>query len=245
MFSPLIVNDYINQLEALKRDGKENTRDTKDILELYNSIDKTLNNIEFDLYSDNSWLLNCIGKYYQDKNDYQKAIEWYTKSANLNNFHAMNNLGYYYYYTMFNYNILNDKKAIEWYIKSANLGSIDAMLNLGRCYYNINNCEKAIEWYIKFINLDTNYLKNIGWYDESNLNKCLCSLKNIKIEETNYDYIYELLSIQNNLEIKDILLDKLPNKYIYNKKEEQINNLKSIKTQGIDKVLINSIFKHF
>ncbi len=292
MFSPPIINDYINQLEALKRDGKENSKESYDIINKLNIelMNCNLNINTFDSLN-NSWLLNCIGYYIQYiENDYPKAIEWYIKSSDLGNTIAMNNLGFYYE------QIKNYPKAIEWYIKSANLGNTKAMNNLGTYYFNkdypkaiewytksanigdsvsmnylgfyyeqIKDYPKAIEWYIKSSDLGNtmamnwlasyyreikkDYLKAIEWYIKSaNLgnNNALNYLKNITINLDLYDYIFDLSQKQSdNLEIKEILLNKLPLMFIYNKQQEIINNLKSVKTQGIDKVLINSILKHY
>ncbi len=269
MFSPPIINDYINQLEALKRKGKENSKESIDILSKYNSVDKQLNESLLDNVDlGNSWLLNCIGNYYEPKDDeetkdYIKAIEWWIKSANLGNSNAMNNLGVYYDEIEKDY-----PKAIEWYIKSANLGNSNAMCNLGIYYDEIeNDYTKAIEWYIKSANLDNSWaMKELGAYYQniknytkaiecyiksSNLGNttAMNNLKYINIEENDYDYIFELSQkhegTEINLEIKNILLNKLPKEYIFNKQQEIIDNLKSVKHQGIDKVLCNQVFKHF
>ncbi len=258
-FFPVIINDYINQLESLKRDGKENLYLLDKLIIEFKNCKLELND-NVDLA--NSWLLNCIGWWYYDKEkEYPEAIEWYMKSINLGNSEAMCNLGYYYDEIEKDY-----PKAIEWYTKSANLGNSDAMNCLGYYYDEIEkDYPKAIEWYTKSINLGNNTaMFNLGYYyqyiekdyhkaielyiksanlDNSNV---IRNLKIIKIKEIDYDYIYKLLSIHDeNKEIKNILLDKLSKEYIYTKKEEENNYLKSIKNQGIDKVLINSIFKHF
>ncbi len=255
MFTPLIMNDYINQLEKLK--------DNKEIINLINIIRKYINNdLTLDLKNinlENSWVLNYTGDYfrYVEKND-EKAIEWYTKSANLGNSYAMNNLGIYYAH-------MNFQKSIEWYIKSSNLDNSDAMHNLG-CYYDFieKDYPKAIEWYIKSSNLDNNNaMNNLGWYYDniekdipkaiewyiksSNLGNtnAMNNLKYIYVKEEIYEYIYKLFKQQTNEEIKNILLNKLSINYLYGKKEEEINYLKSIKNQGLDKTLINQILKHF
>ncbi len=262
MFSPPIANDYINQLEALKRDGKENSKESFDILKKYNDIDKQLNDsLLNNIDLDNSWLLNCIGNYYEPKDeeeskDYIKDIEWWIKSANLGNSNAMNNLGMYYD------DIENDYlKAIEWYIKSANLGNTNAMFNLGYYYQYIEkDYPKAIEWYTKSANLgnssamynlgyyydgiEGDYPKAIEWYTRSaNLddNDAMNNLKYIYIDD--YDYVFEL-SEKCGEKIKKILLNRLPSDYVYNKQQEKINYLISIKNQGIDSTLINQILKH-
>ncbi len=171
--------------------------------------------------------MNNLGVYYDEiKKDYPKAIEWYTKSIDLGNSSAMFNLGIYYKNIEKNY-----PKAIEWWIKSANLGNTDAMFNLGVYYYIKKDYPKAIEWYTKSANL-------------GNKNAMNC-LKNIILKESDYDCVYNLMVNNEQERIRDILLDKFPSKYIYNQHLKEINNLKSIKNQGIDKVLINQVLKHF
>ncbi len=270
LFSPPIINDYINQLEALKRDGKENSKESLELIDKYYYTDNCkLNESLLDIasLSDNSWLLNRIGFYYYFEDISESiSIEWYMKSANLDNSDAMCMLGWYC-------EKKNYPKAIEWYMKSSNLGNSTAMSNLGLYYHFIEkDYPKAIEWYIKSANLgnesamsnlgfyyeqEKDYQNAIYWYAKStNCNNGLSynNLKLIKIKETDYDYIFELLLIyeeksktekKRNKEIKDVLLNKLPSSYVFNKQEQRINNVKSIKTQGIDKVLINSIYKHF
>ncbi len=297
MFSSSIINDYINQLESLKRDGKENSKESLDILDKFIGINTTLN-ISFldNLDINNSWLLNLIGKYYKENKDYPKAIEWYTKSANLGNSDSMNNLGIYYDEIEENY-----IKAIEWYIKSANLGDSKAMNNLGYYYNEIEeNYIKALDWYIKSANLnDSDGMNNLGiyyyeiekdyqkaiywftksanlgnidamfnlgnyyydiekdypkaiewWIKSANLGNttAMNNLKIIKINEKDYDYVNNyVINIEGteNEKIKDILLSKLPTKYVYNKMLTENNHLKSIKTFGIDKVMVSQIAKFY
>ncbi len=231
MFSPPIINDYINQLEALKRYGKENSKESKDIMDKLYDIEIRRFDLNINIDINNSWLLNCIGDYYEKVNDYIKAFEWYIKSINLGNSNAMFNLGCYYK------NIEKDyPNTIEWFIKSADLGNTFAMNNLGYYYDEIEKDHpKACEWYMKSINLgNTNIIYNLA---------------NI-IDKQDYNFIFDLMMKCNdegteNKQIKNILLDKLPKDYILNKQQEIINSLKSVKNQGIDKVLINSILKHF
>ena len=120
-----------------------------------------------------------IGTVYEDKKDYNKAIEWYKKGFALGSKHSVTRLGYLYK------NVLKDKekglywykqgyeklqcedcafsigvtydvdlkdkeKAIEWYKKAANMGQIDATYNLAYLYqFDLKDKEKAIEWYKK------------------------------------------------------------------------------------------------
>ncbi len=237
-FSSPIINDYINQLEILKRNGKENTKECDDLINKINWLfDESIklnrnNNIDFS----NSHLLNYIGVYYEqsdEQNKEQKAIEFFTKSSDLNNSDAMNNLGYHYLEKE------NYPKAIEWYTKSANLNNNSSMYSLGWYYSEIKkDYSKAIEWYTKSANLgNCEGLHNLRLLNVGNDLKVL-------------DYIFDLIrnGEQSEMEqddIKKILLNKLSQEYLFNKMFEEINILKSVKKQGIDKVLINQILKHF
>ena len=87
--------------------------------------------------------------------DGTKAVEWYTKAADLDHTGAMYNLG-----TMYAYGIGVERdgtKAVEWYTKAADLGEKVAMNNIGYMYANgegvEQDAEKAIEWYTKAADL--------------------------------------------------------------------------------------------
>ncbi len=87
--------------------------------------------------------------------DGAKAVEWYTKAADLGYTGAMYNLG-----AMYTYGIGVERdgtKAVEWYTKAADLGEKVAMNNIGYMYANgegvEQDAEKAIEWYTKAADL--------------------------------------------------------------------------------------------
>ncbi len=202
LFFPPIINDYINQLEILKRDGKQHSKESDD---LYNKCKYANGSLNVSLISSadysNSWLLYFIGcHYFCSKNfDEKKAEEWFTKSADLENTMAMESL---------------------------------MVLNM----YFSKNYKIGIDWFIKGI--------KFGRKPNEDL------LLQINIPKDMFDYTFELAQKyddeqrETDKEIKNILISKLPILYVSNKYQEIINNLKSVKTQGIDKVLINSILKH-
>ena len=67
------------------------------------------------------------------RQDYAKAMEWYTKAANQGHADAQANLGYIYQYGN---GVRQDyAKAREWYLKAANQGSAEAQFNLGVMHY--------------------------------------------------------------------------------------------------------------
>lgn len=92
-----------------------------------------------------------LADYYRGKQDYAKAFEWYTKSANQGNAAAQNNLGVMY---RNGHGVRQDyAKAVEWYTKSANQGQTAAQNNLGVMYGNgqgvRQNYRTAKEWFGK------------------------------------------------------------------------------------------------
>ncbi|CAG8684717.1 14622_t:CDS:2 [Rhizophagus irregularis] len=110
-----------------------------------------------------------VGKFYCIKQDYNKAIEWYSKSSEGGNIKAMFELGVCYehgYYEV----IKDEKKAFKFYLKSAEGGYKWALYRVGNCYhfgeckYYINNSinkngSKAFKWYMRLANV--NILKAI------------------------------------------------------------------------------------
>ena len=87
--------------------------------------------------------------------DGTKAVEWYTKAADLGDLNAMFCLGRMYEYGV---SVEQDgTKAVEWYTKAADLGHSEAMYCLGYEYYIGFGVEqdgtKAVEWYTKAADL--------------------------------------------------------------------------------------------
>ncbi|MBP5419901.1 MAG: SEL1-like repeat protein [Bacteroidales bacterium] len=83
--------------------------------------------------------------------DYQKAVEWYTKAAEQGYARAQYNLGDCYKNGR---GVEQDyQKAVEWYTKAAEQGDETAQCNLGNCYKNgqgvEQNYQKAVEWFTK------------------------------------------------------------------------------------------------
>jgi uncharacterized protein len=131
-----------------------------------------------------------IGTVYEDKKDYNKAIEWYKKGFALGSKNSITRLGYLYadvlkdrkegiyWYTQgyeklqcedcaqnialtYEDDLHDIKKAIEWYKKGFALGNVKSANNLGYLYqHKLHNKEKAIEWYKKAA--DKGYIKSIN-----------------------------------------------------------------------------------
>lgn len=85
---------------------------------------------------DNSRAQFILGCLYQNgegvQQDYHKALEWYTKSADNNNPEAMSNIGYMY--KMGQGTSIDYDEAKKWYEKAADLGDELAMWNMGFFY---------------------------------------------------------------------------------------------------------------
>jgi len=99
-------------------------KDRKKAFEMHLKIEKETNG---DHWTQNM-LDDCYDFGHVTDQDYNKAFEFYTKSAEQGNSTAMNNLGFCYH----NGHACdqNDTKAFEWYEKSAQLGNSSAMNNL-------------------------------------------------------------------------------------------------------------------
>lgn len=104
--------------------------------------------------------------YYNGKNgapqNYNKAVYWFQKSADLDNDNAQGFLGWCY---EFGYGVnQNYSFAVYWYQKSADQGNSNAYNNLGRCYYSGNGVEqdykKAFYWYKKAADSGSAYGQN-------------------------------------------------------------------------------------
>lgn len=80
----------------------------------------------------------------------EKAVEWYTKSAEQGNAWSQNRLGDCYFRG--NGVELDYTKAAQWYLKSANQGDFSAQYMLGLCYSNGYGVDKneieAFKWYL-------------------------------------------------------------------------------------------------
>lgn len=90
------------------------------------------------------------GKAY-NSGQYEEAVGWYQKAADLGHKDAMCDLGYCY---EFEKGVTKDlASAAKWYMKSANLGNAVAQCNLAYCYYAGNgvtkNLVEAVKWYKK------------------------------------------------------------------------------------------------
>jgi hypothetical protein len=81
----------------------------------------------------------------------EKAVEWYTRAADLGHATAMYNMGVCYEYGTGVEK--SAEKAVEWYTRAAEKGDAQAMSDLGGCYENgygvRKSAKKAVEWYAR------------------------------------------------------------------------------------------------
>ncbi|GBC03074.1 hypothetical protein RclHR1_04980019 [Rhizophagus clarus] len=92
---------------------------------------------------------NCYRYGINIKHDYNKAVEWYSKSSEGSNIRAFYSLGYCH-------DDRDKKKAFELYLKSAKKGYKHALYMVGNYYYYgtyendiLEDKNKAFEWYLK------------------------------------------------------------------------------------------------
>ena len=88
------------------------------------------------------------------KENYEKAIHYYTLSANQGHSSGQNNLGYMYHYGLGIEQ--NYEKAIYYYTLSANQGYASAQNNLGIMYYDGRRVEQNYEKAIHYFTLSAN-----------------------------------------------------------------------------------------
>lgn len=86
-----------------------------------------------------------MGTVYEDLEDYENAIKWYTKGFELGSKESVTRLGLIYVEKLKDY-----ETAIKWYKKGfEELKCVDCLTNLGSLYANNGNYNKALIWYEK------------------------------------------------------------------------------------------------
>jgi len=100
----------------------------------------------------NSLAINYLGAYYFGLREYEKAVDYFCKSANLNCARAANNLGICYEN---GYGVVkNETEALFWYEKAAEQGFSESHLNAGFIYLKLSKIQKSQ----KYAELATKYL---------------------------------------------------------------------------------------
>ena len=196
-------------------DGKFKYVTKTEFITLYES--KKLN-IEDDSTGQNDYHTGAYLRYI--KYDFDKAIEYYLKSIEKKNGHAMNDLGFYYYSIEKNYELTK-----KYYLMAIEQKMGKSMYSLGHYYENIeNNIEIAKKYYT--MGAELNYseaieaLGDIHNYMEKNKDDAIkCYVKAISLG--NFNAYKELEQIANQLEIFSIF-EK--NKIDYKDKMNKMNN---------------------
>lgn len=110
------------------------------------------------------------GEQAEEANDYDKALEFYKKAADMGNAEAMYYIANIYYNE--DYDEYDAEKSATWIKKSAEAGYAEAMGDLGlmyECGEGVEeNLQSAKEWYIRGSKLgDSNSMNNLGSLYES------------------------------------------------------------------------------
>ena len=137
------------------------------------------------------------------KSNNKKAIEWYTKAAELKNVNAQRRLAICYRYGMYGCIEPDIQIAIKWFTEAANQNDTRSMESLANIYYSQNNEKESFKWLEKIDEynhsnhalemgkrfyygvsnweVNHNYEKAIYWYSiaaESGNNEAICELAN-------------------------------------------------------------------
>lgn len=89
--------------------------------------------------------------YYYGRNgkaqDYEEAVNWYNKAAELGHAEALYSLGYCY--EKGEGVDFDEGEAFEWYLKAAELGHLRSQTEVGRLFYMTDQYEEAVPWLLK------------------------------------------------------------------------------------------------
>lgn len=174
----------------------------------------------FELAAKNNYIYayNNLGKIYENQNNYQKAFEYYLKSANEEESWACNKIGEYYRLGI--YIEKNIQKAFEYYT----LGSNSPISS--RCHWNIYNLVK--HYYLtgnSTIGLKKDIEKSISLLNQ---------IKDFKYSDELFLYAYYELYLTDNSYIDKVnyYLNKINDSHLLNKEykiqiENKINEIKS------------------
>ena len=87
---------------------------------------------------------SCLGWFYLEKRDYEKAFYWMSKGAEADDHHGQRGLGSMYRRGLWVYK--NNDQAIKWYTKSALQGSVLASEQLTYMYLERKDYKNAFYW---------------------------------------------------------------------------------------------------
>lgn len=131
----------------------------------------------------NSWAMTNLATHYREgagvPQNYQEAMKWYIKSAELRGENSNNAMiGVASLYKKGLGVTVDYNKAIEWYEKGLELrpSNSETMFEIGECYYQLKDYNKAIEWYKKSADKEhTIAMNNLGnsYYNIQNYTEAL------------------------------------------------------------------------
>lgn len=180
----------VHKLETDALISKENAKMIVDLI--LSGVGLSDDHLDDNFDTTDHWVQYNIGYSFEfgtnGEQSFEKAVEWYTKSAAQGNAWSQNRLGDCY----FNGNgvELDYNKAVQWYLKSANQGDYSAQYMLGVCYSNgygvAKNEIESFKWYLLSAEQghqwaqyavgfafefgttgEQNYKKSVEWYRKS------------------------------------------------------------------------------
>ncbi len=143
-----------------------------------------------------AWSLSQIGTCYQEQENYEKALEYHLKSAELESDNVWNlgQIGWCYQKEN------NYEKALEYHLKSEELEPKNewSLRQVGWCYQQQNDYEKALEYYLKSEELEPDNAWNlgqIGWDYQQKRNYEKALVYHLRSEELEPDNAWNLRQV--------------------------------------------------
>ena len=184
------------------------------------NIDKAIKHFELAAKNDYIYAFNNLGKIYEEQKNYQKAFEYYLKSANEEESWACNKVGEFYRLGIYVEKDLN--KAFEYYTIGANTSITN------RCNWNIYNL-------VKYFYLEGNSAIGIKKDIDKSIS-LLNQIKDFKYSNELFLYAYYELYQQDSSYIDKVTyyLNQINNSIIINKDykekiQRKINEIKENK----------------
>lgn len=169
----------------------------------------------------NSWAIRNLGVIYEQKNDIDKAKEWYQKAIDKGNAQAANDLARIDTVNSLKYNekamqmghpngsyllgwyedkIGNATKALEYYQQAADLGSAAGLYGIGKKHKDVKDYTKAFPYYKKAAtkgNLAAIYMLGALYFDGSGAEKNIQLAMEYWLKAANADYTNAMHIIGN------------------------------------------------
>jgi len=147
------------------------------------------------------------GRFYEDKNQNRKAMEYFKKSADLNNTTAIYTLGYNYFNGKTT--LKDETKGLKYYLKCAQMNDKYCQYAYGREIYIKNNISQGLMWMKK--SADNGYVRGmlaLGNHYANRFNKTEFDISKAILW-------YEKAGYKNNVKAIMKLVDIYLQKYLY------------------------------